>query len=640
MKTTTTYITLDAAGIAQLQQQGCTATDWQQLLFHPRTDLSRIRNVRFIGNNTIGLLEGEVELGQGISVPCGINDSTLHACCTGDFVHIEQVGLLSHYDIADRCVVWRCDRLVTEGETCFGQGTEIAVLSETGGREIVLHDALSAHEAYLQAMYRHDAELTSALRRLATARAEQQRSTQGHIGTGSRIERCGTLRNIWVGEQARIDGATLLENGTVASSAEAPTLIGDLVISRDFIVQNGCEITDGAMLNRCYVGQASIIGHGFSATDCYFACNCQAEHGEGCAIFAGPYTVTHHRSTLLIGGMYSFMNAGSGTNQSNHMYKLGPSHQGIMERGCKTASSSHILWPARIGAFSMVMGKYSVQTDTADFPFSYLLEQGGICRLVPAIALRNVGTVRDIKKWETRDKRKGTHLDRLVFDAFSPYIMEKICAGMRQLDTWKMEMHEAEGITWHRLRVSASSIDRGSALYRLALDRTLGKALLERCQGSPDFDKLSTDVGCATSWCDLAGLIVPKQEVYALMRRIKDGTIGSIAALNEQFAVLQQGYKEAAWAWCRQLLMERYPGTTADNFIKNLYEPAVSRYKEAVRSLNAAIIEDALKEFSNAACVGFGIDGDKNTARMDFTAVRGRAEENSVIRALREEMGD
>lgn len=90
--------------------------------------------------------------------------------------------------------------------------------------------------------------------------------------------------------------------------------------------------------------------------------------------FAGPFTVTHHKSTLLIAGMFSFMNAGSGSNQSNHMYKLGPIHQGALERGAKTTSDSYILWPARIGAFSLVMGRHVNHPDTSDLPFSYLIE--------------------------------------------------------------------------------------------------------------------------------------------------------------------------------------------------------------------------------------------------------------------------
>ena len=61
-------------------------------------------------------------------------------------------------------------------------------------------------------------------------------------------------------------------------------------------------------------------------------------NGEACAAFCGPFTVSHHKSSLLIGAMYSFYNAGSATNFSNHAYKMGPMHYGYLERGCKTAS--------------------------------------------------------------------------------------------------------------------------------------------------------------------------------------------------------------------------------------------------------------------------------------------------------------
>ena len=111
------------------------------------------------------------------------------------------------------------------------------------------------------------------------------------------------------------------------------------------------------------MGQACHLGHTYSASDSLFFSNCQEENGEACAIFAGPFTVTHHKSTLLIAGMFSFMNAGSGSNQSNHMYKLGPIHQGALERGAKTTSDSYILWPARIGAFSLVMGRHVTHPD-------------------------------------------------------------------------------------------------------------------------------------------------------------------------------------------------------------------------------------------------------------------------------------
>ena len=81
----------------------------------------------------------------------------------------------------------------------------------------------------------------------------------------------------------------------------------------------------------------------FNHQNSVFFANSEGFHGEAVSIFAGPYTVTHHKSSLLIAGMFSFFNAGSGTNQSNHMYKLGPIHQGVVDRGSKTGSFSSSL---------------------------------------------------------------------------------------------------------------------------------------------------------------------------------------------------------------------------------------------------------------------------------------------------------
>ncbi|MFR3853580.1 MAG: DUF4954 family protein, partial [Odoribacter splanchnicus] len=153
------------------------------------------------------------------------------------------------------------------------------------------------------------------------------------------------------------------------SNAEAPVFIGHNVMAEDFIISSGACITDGAALIRCFVGQACHLGHLFSAHDSLFFSNCQGENGEACAVFAGPYTVTMHKSSLLIAGMFSFLNAGSGSNQSNHLYKLGPIHQGIVERGSKTTSDSYLLWPAKIGAFSLIMGVMSVTRILPTFLF-------------------------------------------------------------------------------------------------------------------------------------------------------------------------------------------------------------------------------------------------------------------------------
>ena len=51
------------------------------------------------------------------------------------------------------------DRLTT-----FGNGVEATVLNETGGREVLINDKLSAHQAYILALYRHRPELISRMK--------------------------------------------------------------------------------------------------------------------------------------------------------------------------------------------------------------------------------------------------------------------------------------------------------------------------------------------------------------------------------------------------------------------------------------------------------------------------------------------
>ena len=87
----------------------------------------------------------------------------------------------------------------------------------------------------------------------------------------------------------------------------------------------------------------------------------------------------------MIAGLFSFYNAGSATNQSNHMYKLGPLHQGILMRGAKTSSSSYALWPSRLGPFNVLVGKHMANFDTATLPFSYVNAVEERTTVVPAM---------------------------------------------------------------------------------------------------------------------------------------------------------------------------------------------------------------------------------------------------------------
>ncbi|MEG0500523.1 MAG: DUF4954 family protein, partial [Rikenellaceae bacterium] len=288
---------------------------------------------------------------------------------------------------------------------------------------------------YIIALYRYRPLLIEAIKELIGRYTVSITSCRGTISNGVRIINTGTIRNVKIGPMAVVDSASRLENGSINSNESDPVIIGHDTIAEDFIVSSGAQVGDGSSMMRTFVGQGCHLGHQFSSHDSLFFSNCQCENGEACAIFAGPYTVTMHKSSLLISGMFSFLNAGSGSNQSNHMYKLGPIHQGIVERGSKTTSDSYILWPARIGAFSLVMGRHVHHPDTANLPFSYLIENADETYVVPGVNLRSVGTIRDTQKWPKRDKRKDPEkLDFINFNLLSPYTVNKMIKGVEILN--------------------------------------------------------------------------------------------------------------------------------------------------------------------------------------------------------------
>ncbi len=635
---------LTASEIAQLEMQSCSSSDWARILIHPALNLKYVRHCRFSGNICLGKFEKTFILPGGIPKHSGLFHATLHNVHVGDDCCIEHIkNYIANYDISSGCFIENVDIILVDGETSFGNGVEVAVLNETGGREVTLHDALTAHEAYIEAIYRHRPMVVERLKKMAEERALQKRSSRGFIGENCTIVDAGYIKNLYIGAYTKIEGAGRLKNGTLNSRKEAPIHIGYGVIADDFIVQDGSSIEDSTTLTRCYVGQSCTLGHGYSASDSLFFCNCQEENGEACAIFAGPFTVTHHKSTLLIAGMFSFMNAGSGSNQSNHMYKLGPIHQGAMERGAKTASDSYILWPARIGAFSLVMGRHTTNPDTSNLPFSYLIEKNGDTYLVPAVNLRSVGTIRDVQKWPKRDKRTAHRLDSVNFNLLSPYTIARMLRGIEVLENLKsLSGKTSDTYAYQSAKITNHALNKGLSLYRLAVNKFLGNSLISRLE-KISFNSAaelltqlppSPDTPGRGEWLDLSGLIAPKQSITDFLNRIESGEICSIDALNTELSALHSRYYELEWTWAYEQMLLFYQIPDDGLTVQHLHH-IITQWKSSVVMLDEMLYADAQKEFSLSAKTGFGFDGSAQTAEVDFEQVRGGFEHNPFVKEVK-----
>ncbi|NDV65286.1 DUF4954 family protein [Bacteroides sp. 224] len=638
-----TYRNLTEGEILQLKAQSCLADNWEKVWVTENFDTEYIHHTRFSGEVKLGAFLTEFTLPGGIKKHAGLRHVTLHNVTLGDNCRIENIqNYIANYVIGDHTFIENVDIIMVDGISKFGNGVEVSVLNETGGREVLINDKLCAHQAYIQALYRHRPELINRIREITDYYSNKYASSTGTIGNHVMIINAGAIKNVKIGDFCHIEGTCRLENGSINSNKEAPVHIGYSVICEDFIISSGSHVDDGTVLTRCFVGQACRLGHNYSASDSLFFSNCQGENGEACAIFAGPYTVTHHKSTLLIAGMFSFMNAGSGSNQSNHMYKLGPIHQGTMERGAKTTSDSYILWPARVGAFSLVMGRHVHHADTSNLPFSYLIEQSDTTYLVPGVNLRSVGTIRDAQKWPKRDKRTDPNkLDFINYNLLSPYTIQKMFKGRSILKDLKRVSGEiSELYSYQSTKIKSSSLNRGLKMYETGIQKFLGNSIIKRLEGIQFKSneeirqrlKPDTEIGVG-EWVDISGLIAPKSEIDKLMCGIESGEINRLRCINESFERMHKNYYTYEWTWAYNKIQEFYgidpEAITAQDIIH-----IVNMWKDAVVGLDKLVYEDARKEFSLSSMTGFGADGSRDDMKLDFEYVRGDFESNPFVTAV------
>ncbi len=628
----------------RLTAQGCTAKAWTDIEVKNGFDPQYVCDVQFSGRIRIGVFEREFDLPGGLSVHSGISHARLHNCEIGDNVHLYNIhNYIANYRIGANTCIENVNAILVEGKSAFGNGVRVPVMNEGGGREIPIFDHLSASLAYVMTLYRHRPQLIRVLDRMIDDYAEAHTSDMGEIGEDVRILNCGSIKNVRIGDCAQLAGVSRLKNGSINSNRYAPVKLGSGVKCTDFIIASGVEIGDSTLVDKCFVGQGCIFDKHYSAGESLFFSNCQGMHGEACAIFAGPYTVTHHKSTLLIAGMFSFLNAGSGSNQSNHMYKLGPIHQGVAERGAKTTSDSYLLWPSKIGAFSLVMGRHTNHADTSELPFSYLIENQGESFLVPGANLRTVGTIRDAQKWPKRDNRTDPDkLDFINFNLLSPYTVQKMWRGREILDellTLSGENTELYG--YHNCKIRNSSLRHGKELYSLGITKFLGNSLISRIDKA-DFHSLAdlraallpdTPVG-AGDWVDLAGLIAPRTEVSCLMNDIEAGGM-TYEQIQDRFRTMHENYYSYEWTWAVDKLEQLWGCSVSEVGLQQICD-TVNKWQNAVVELDHLVYDDARKEFNLNSQTGFGVDGDRSQQQADFESVRGCFESNSFVQAVLE----
>ena len=585
------YRQLDEKEIRQLEDNNCWAEDWQRVMVADDFTPNAVRNVTFYGNVKLGSFDKSIEVSKTFMRRTGVYNATLRNVTIGNNSLVENVGnYINNYVIGSDCYISNiCTMETTEGAT-YGEGNIISVLNEVGEGNVVSYHGLTSQIAALMVRHASNNAFRTAIRRLVAEYIQRTTPDTGTIGNGVKIVNTKEVTNTVVYNDCEINGAARISDCTIMSSPEASVFIGTGVICENSIIAHGSSIINSVKMQDCFVGEACKLSNGFTAAQSVFFANSYMSNGEACAAFCGPFSSSHHKSSLIIGGMFSFYNAGSATNFSNHAYKMGPIHYGTLERGSKTASGAYLLMPAHIGTFSVCFGKLMYHPDTRSLPFSYLIAYGDIMYLVPGRNLTTVGLYRDIRKWPKRDMRSKQSQKSIVnFDWLSPFSVGEIIQGKKILE----RLREASGdnvstYNYHEYVIKTSSLRKGIKYYDIALRIFMGAVLKRHALVSP----IST-VGTG-KWNDLSGLLLPDSEEQQLVSDIADGTIESMDDIVDRLNAINDNYNEYRWAWAYRMILDYYG---LSEITPQDAERIHADYITARRAWIAEIKKDAEKEY-------------------------------------------
>ncbi len=591
------YRPLTSEEIEVLKSNDCWAEDWTSVNVAEDFKPNFMHRVMLYGEVNIGAFNKNVEVSQGFVKHAGINNATLRNVTIGDDCLIENVGnFINNYTIGDDCYISNISTMETTEGATYGEGNLVSVLNEVGEGNVILFSDLNSQLAAFMVKHFSDKDLKEKIRQLIKTDIDNKMPERGQIGNNVKIVNTKEITNCIINDFCEVNGAARLSDCTLLGSAHGNVYTGTGVIAENSIIAEGASVINSVKIQDCYVGEACQLSNGFTASTSIFFANSYMSNGEACAAFCGPFTASHHKSSLLIGGMFSFYNAGSATNFSNHAYKMGPMHWGILERGSKTASGAYLLMPATLGSFSVCFGKLMHHPNTRNLPFAYLIADGDKMFLIPGRNITTVGLYRDIKKWPKRDLRAQENRKSIVnFDWLSPFSVGEILKGKKILESLReVTGDNVSQYLYHEYIIPASSLHKGIKYYDIALRIYMGAVLKRVLKRDPSITPPATQTGIG-DWDDLSGLLLPVSEEERIVNDLQDGTIDSIQQLIERFEEIDANYRQYQWAWTYKMVCDYYgiSEITLED-ANRIHED----YIKARRSWIAEIKKDAEKEYA------------------------------------------
>jgi len=431
-----------------LKGNGNTSDDWRKVRVIRGFNPERIKNSSFQGAVVLGRFLKDVEIEKGVLLPSGIYNSAISDSIIEDDVLISDVKLLSNYIVKKDAVLFNNGVIVCEENSNFGNGREISIAIETGGREVKTFAEINVDIAAKIATSRADKTLLKQYDGLVEQYIKRVSSPKGIIEDGATIKNTPEVCNAYVGQCAVVNNARMIKDCTILSNSEEKTEILHGSFVTKSIIQWGCEVTSMAIVVNSVLTEHSHVERHGKVTDSIIGANTGIAEGEVTACLVGPFVGFHHQA-LLIATLWpdGKGNVGYGANVgSNHTSKA-PDQELWAGEGTFFGLGSNIKFPSDFtrSPYSIISTAVNGLPQKVAFPFSLINSPAerfdGISpaynEIMPGWVLSdNIFTIkRNEGKYKKRNKARRSEI---VFEVFRPEIVDMMIDARSRLENIKL----------------------------------------------------------------------------------------------------------------------------------------------------------------------------------------------------------
>lgn len=408
---------LTADEIAQLEAQGNRSSDWKLITVAHDFDCSRVTRCEFVGEVNLPHFFGTVRTPEGVSVPTGIDHCTICDSIIGNS-HLHSIGLISKMVIQQGAVLRNIGSLSTTGLTTFGIGRQLSIGMEVGGRTLITYPEVTLEEVTEILFNKQDLALQNSYQQEIETYREEIRSEFGFVGAESSIINSVSLRNVWIGPGALIDGVNKLSNSCILSSLDRSTIVRDGAIVEHSLLQRGTCVESMAWVCDSLLLEASSASRHARLRYTIIASNSHIKGGEISNSLIGPFVGLHHQahiaSLLWPKGAGSI---GAGALISGDAMGRTPNREALIGEGITFGQGVTLLFPINLSQspWSFVSAGSVLTSQQLSFPFSLIrnrapsLEAPQQCEILPgwALAKNTPALARAVHKFAERDRIRG-----------------------------------------------------------------------------------------------------------------------------------------------------------------------------------------------------------------------------------------